>query len=36
MNKLPRDRAIEVLNGVCFTNIVVSDPECRGIKPHID
>jgi len=33
-NKLPRGRAIEVLKGVCFANIIVSDPEGRGIKPY--
>jgi len=36
INKLPRGRAIEVLKGVCFANIVVSDPEGRGIKPHYE
>ena len=35
-NKLPRSRAHEVLKGVCFANIIVSDPEGRGIKPHYE
>ncbi len=34
-NKLPRGRAIGVLNGVCSANIFVSDPKGRGIKPHL-
>jgi len=32
----PRGRAIGVSDKVCFANVVVSDPEGRGIKPHID
>ncbi len=35
INKLPRGRAIGVLNGVCSANIFVSDPKGRGIKPHL-
>ncbi len=35
VNKLPRGRAIGVLNGVCSANIFVSDPKGRGIKPHL-
>ena len=36
INKLPRGKAIEVLKGVYFANIIVSDPEGRGIKPHYE
>ena len=32
-NELPRGRAVEVSNGVCDANGLVSDLEGRGIKP---
>ena len=34
-NKLPRRRAYEVLNGVCYANIINSDPKGREIKPYL-
>jgi len=34
-NKLPQRIAYEILNGICYAYIVISDPEGRGIKSHL-